>query len=132
MKKSLLLIMLLCGITLGVFAQKTQETPVGVSVLDEQPQFKGGMPALQVFVSKNIKLPQEARNNHVNGEVVVHFIIEKDGTISNVSVGKGIGYGCDEEAVRVVKKMPKWIAGKKNKEAVRVKYMLPISFQTGE
>lgn len=77
----------------------------------------------------NIKYPEEAMKNKVEGQVVTEFIIEANGSISNAVVKKGIGSGCDEEAIRVVNMMPAWIPGMQNGQAVRVKMTLPVVFQ---
>ena len=97
--------------------------------LDVKPSYPGGEMALMTYIAKNIKYPQSARDNGIQGRVFVGFIIEANGSISNVEVVKGIGGGCDEEAVRVVKSMSKWHPGKKQGRSVRVKYMVPISFR---
>ena len=72
------------------------------------PEYPGGDQAMMDFVAKNVQYPQEARDKEISGRVLVSFIVEKDGSIADVKVVKGIGGGCDEEAVRVVKAMPKW------------------------
>jgi len=76
----------------------------------------------------NITYPQQAKKDSIAGRVFINFIIEKDGSVSNVKVLRGIGSGCDEEAVRVVSSMPKWKPGIQNGEAVRVSYNIPIKF----
>jgi TonB family protein len=89
-------------------------------IVEEMPQYTGGEAAMMDFVAKNIVYPQEARDKEISGRVFVSFIVEKDGSVNEVNVKKGIGGGCDEEAVRVVKAMPKWKPGKMKGEAVRV------------
>ena len=98
-------------------------------IVEEMPQYTGGEAAMMDFVAKNIVYPQEARNKEISGRVFVSFIVEKDGSVNEVNVKKGIGGGCDEEAVRVVKAMPKWKPGKMKGEAVRVSYQMPIFFK---
>jgi len=93
------------------------------------PKFPGGMGKLMEYLASNIKYPQEAKENKIEGKVYLSFIVEPDGSISNVKVLKGIGYGCDKEAVRVLKQMPKWSPGKDKGEAVRVKFNIPIRFK---
>ena len=80
-------------------------------------------------VQENIKYPQEAKDKEIAGRVFLAFVVEKDGSVSNVEVKRGIGGGCDDEAVRVVKAMPKWKPGKQKGEPVRVSYMLPVNFK---
>ena len=98
-------------------------------VVEEMPQFPGGENALVDFVAKNIVYPKEAQEKGISGRVFVSFIVEKDGSISNVDVKRGIGSGCDEEAVRVISAMPKWKPGKMKGEPVRVSYMMPITYK---
>ena len=93
------------------------------------PQFPGGEQALFDYVSKNVVYPKEAQEKGISGRVFVSFIVEKDGSISDVEVKRGIGGGCDEEAVRVISAMPKWKPGKMKGEPVRVSYMMPINFR---
>ena len=93
------------------------------------PEFPGGDQAMMDFVAKNVQYPQEAKDKEISGRVLVSFVIEKDGSITDVKVVKGIGGGCDEEAVRVVKAMPKWKPGKDKGKPVRVSYMMPFTFK---
>ena len=93
------------------------------------PQFPGGDQAMMKFVAENVQYPQEARDKEISGRVMVGFIVEKDGSVNEVKVVKGIGGGCDEEAVRVVKAMPKWKPGKQKGKPVRVHYTLPLTFK---
>ena len=98
-------------------------------IVEEMPSFPGGEGKLMEYVSKNIKYPQIARETGIQGRVFVNFVVEPDGSVSNVTVLRGIGGGCDEEAMRVVKNMPKWKPGKQRGKAVRVQYMLPVNFR---
>ncbi len=98
-------------------------------VVDEMPKFPGGEQAMMDFVAKNVKYPQEARDKEISGRVYVSFVVEKDGSVSNVKVVRGIGGGCDEEAARVIKGMPKWKSGMQKGKPVRVNYMMPIFFK---
>ena len=93
------------------------------------PEFPGGEQAMMDYVSKNVVYPNEAQEKGISGRVLVSFVIEKDGSISEAKVVKGIGGGCDEEAVRVVKAMPKWKPGKDKGKPVRVSYMMPFTFK---
>ena len=93
------------------------------------PEFPGGEQAMMDFVAKNVTYPKEAMEKEISGRVLVGFIVEKDGSITETEVVKGIGGGCDEEAVRVVKAMPKWKPGKQKGKPVRVHFMLPITFK---
>lgn len=94
------------------------------------PEFPGGEAALMAYVKKNIVYPQVALDNDIQGKVTVDFVVGKDGTIRDVKVIKGIGFGCDQEAVRVVTRMPTWTPGRQNGRNVAVSYKLPIKFST--
>ena len=98
-------------------------------IVEEMPAYPGGDQKLMEYVAKNIKYPQIARETGIQGRVFVGFVVEPDGSVSNVKVLRGIGGGCDEEAMRVVKNMPKWKPGKQRGKAVRVSYMLPVNFK---
>ncbi|SOD93467.1 energy transducer TonB [Spirosoma fluviale] len=97
-------------------------------VVEQQPEYPGGMEALRNFLSKNLNYPRQAASAGVAGRVYVSFVVNTDGSLTDLQVVKGIGFGCDEEAVRVMRKMPNWRPGKQSGRAVRVKYNLPISF----
>ena len=98
-------------------------------IVEEMPAYPGGDQKLMEFIAKGIKYPQIARETGIQGRVFVGFVVEPDGSVSNVKVLRGIGGGCDEEAMRVVKSMPKWKPGKQRGKAVRVSYMLPVNFK---
>lgn len=104
------------------------EEPEIFQVVEDQPEFPGGDKALFNYLSKSIKYPPMAKDAGVQGIVYVTFVVEPDGNITNVSVLRGIGAGCDDEAVRVVKAMPKWKPGKQRGKSVRVQFNLPIRF----
>ncbi|HOJ37167.1 MAG TPA: energy transducer TonB [Ignavibacteriales bacterium] len=92
------------------------------------PSFPGGDDELVNFLSKNLKYPELAKRAGITGKVIVDFVIDIDGKISDIKVVKGIGYGCDEEAIRVIKLMPKWIPAKIDGKPIRFKLSLPILF----
>lgn len=96
--------------------------------VEQQPEFPGGMDALRAFLSNNLKYPRAATSAGVSGRVFISFVVNTDGSLTDLQVLKGIGFGCDEEAIRVMQKMPNWRPGKQSGRAVRVKYNLPISF----
>ena len=98
-------------------------------IVEEMPAFPGGEGKLMEYVSKNIKYPQIARETGIQGRVFVGFVVEPDGSISNVKLLRGIGGGCDEEAMRVIKSLPKWKPGKQRGKAVRVSYQIPVFFK---
>ena len=99
------------------------------TIVEEMPEFPGGMQKLADYLAKNIKYPQMARESGIQGRVFVNFVVEPDGHVSNVNVMRSLGGGCDEEAMRVVKAMPKWKPGKQRGKAVRVSYILPVNFK---
>jgi len=98
------------------------------TIVESMPEFPGGEEARTRFLLENIKYPQMARESGIQGVVYVTFVVEPDGSISNVRVIRGIGGGCDEEAIRVVKMMPKWIPGNQRGKPVRVQFNMPIKF----
>ncbi len=98
------------------------------TVVEEMPEFVGGNEELIAFLSKNIKYPKEAKDNDIEGKVIVSFVIDTDGSVTDAEVVRSVGSGCDEEAVRVVSSMPKWIPGKQRGKAVKVSFKLPINF----
>ena len=97
--------------------------------VEDMPEFPGGEQAMMDFVGKNVQYPKEAMEKEISGRVMEGFIVEKDGSVNEVKIVRGIGGGCDEEAVRVVKAMPKWKPGKEKGKPVRVSYMMPIFFK---
>ena len=97
-------------------------------VVDEEPSFPGGMEAMYKFLAENIKYPQEAKDNNISGRVFVSFIVEPDGSITNPRLLRDIGGGCGQEAIRVVKLMPRWKPGKNMGQTVRVQFNLPVNF----
>lgn len=96
--------------------------------VDVDPEFPGGMKALYKYLAESIHYPEQAKKEKIQGRVFIHFVIEKDGSIAEAEVKRGIGGGCDEEALRVVNAMPKWTPGKVRGENVRVQFNLPITF----
>ncbi len=105
-----------------------EETKV-FDVVEQMPSFKGGDAALMEWLSKNIKYPVVAEENGIQGRVVATFVVERDGSITDVKIVKSVDPSLDKEAVRVLKSMPKWIPGKQNGQAVRVKYTVPVTFR---
>lgn len=115
-------------ITKKIDLDEPDEGKVFVAV-EQQPQFPNGEKELYKFLAKNIHYPETAVRANVSGKVYVRFVVEKDGSIDNVEIIKGIGFGCNEEAERVVRLMPKWSPGKQNGKAVRVYYNMPVVYQ---
>ena len=105
-----------------------EETKV-FDVVEQMPQYKGGDQALMDYLNKSIKYPVIAEENGIQGRVVCTFVVERDGSITDVKVVRSVDPSLDKEAVRVLKAMPKWIPGKQNGSAVRVKFTLPVTFK---
>lgn len=107
---------------------KEEETKV-FDVVEQMPTFPGGDGALFEYLSKNIRYPAVAEENGVQGRVIVTFVVERNGSITDVKVVKSVDPSLDKEAMRVVKSMPNWIPGKQNGQAVRVKFTVPVTFR---
>lgn len=99
------------------------------TAVEQNPEFPGGAAEMYKYLNKNIRYPPAASRANIQGRVFLQFVVNTDGSITDVEVVKGVGFGCDEEAQRVVKGMPKWKPGRQSGRAVRVKYTLPVSFQ---
>ena len=107
---------------------KEEENKV-FDVVEQMPSFPGGMAALMAYLQKSIKYPPVAEENGIQGRVVCTFVVERDGSVTDVRVAKSVDPSLDKEAVRVVSAMPRWIPGKQNGQSVRVKYTLPVTFR---
>lgn len=112
---------------IDVLEVKTEEPPVPIA--EEMPLFPGGDAERQKFLNENTRYPQQALETDIQGTVYVQFVVDTKGNITDVKVMRGIGGGCDEEAVRVVKMMPQWHAGKQNGRPVRVLFTMPVIFR---
>jgi len=110
-------------------AQNNNDKTYSFVSLENPPKFPGGMVNFYKFLAQHIKYPEQAKKANIAGKVIVSFVIEKDGAVSNVKTQRGLGYGTDEEAERVLKLSPNWIAGTQNGQPVRVKYNIPIQFK---
>ena len=112
-----------------IVEEKVEEDRTVFEVVEQMPSFPGGDAALMSFLSKNIHYPAIAEENGIQGRVVATFVVERDGSITDVKVVKSIDPSLDKEAVRVLKSMPKWIPGRQNGSPVRVKYTVPVTFR---
>ena len=108
-----------------VVAQKNQQV---FDVVEQMPEYPGGMQALFEYLSQNLKYPEDAKEQKIEGRVIAIFVVETDGSISNVEVVKPVFPSLDAEAVRVLSGMPKWKPGMQSGKVVRVKYTVPINF----
>ncbi len=105
--------------------------PAPLTFADHMPEFPGGTAALMAFLRKHIRYPIQARENNIEGKVLLQFVVDAKGDITNIQLIRGIGGGCDQEALRVVHSMPKWKPGRLNGKEVSVYFTLPISFKLG-
>ena len=101
-------------------------------VVENEPEFPGGSDSLYAYIARNIKYPETAKKEKIEGRVFVTFVIEKDGQVSSAKILRDIGGGCGEEAIRVVKSMPKWKPGTQRGNPVRFQFNLPVSFMLGK
>lgn len=106
-----------------------EETPDVHLIVEEQPSFPGGVTAFYRYIGKHLKYPPAAIRQEVEGRVFVQFVVNQDGSLTDLKVVKGIGAGCDAEAIRVLKTVPNWNPGKQRGVPVRVQMMIPITFQ---
>ena len=131
MKKILFILMLFFTMFTTVSAQSVQEKPQEkvYEVIEDMPNFPGGQGELMKYLRNNIKYPAEAQKKKIEGRVIVTFVVDKKGRVVNPMVERSVHPLLDAEALRVIKRMPKWKAGKVNGEPVNVKYRLPITFK---
>ncbi|MCS6795489.1 MAG: energy transducer TonB [Raineya sp.] len=120
------LIFFVWGFILGhsVFAQ-----PEPLKSAEIMPEPVGGLKAFYDYIKSNLKYPEEAKAKNIQGRVHVTFVVEPDGSLTNIQVTKSLGGGCDEEAIRLIKNAPKWQPGKQNGVPVRVEVTRPITFE---
>ena len=97
-------------------------------VVENPPKYPGGEPARQEFFAENMKYPKKAKEQGIQGKVYITFVVEPNGSVTNIQVLRGIGGGCDEEAIRVIRLMPNWEPGTQRGQAVRVQVNMPIKF----
>ncbi len=112
-----------------LFEKPDEKTDVIVDYTDEMPSFKGGVSEFYKFVSKNLKYPAQARRIGIEGKVFVQFVVDKNGSLSDIKVVRGIGAGCDEEVLRIVNMCPAWNPGFQGGSPVRVRMILPVTFK---
>lgn len=112
-------------VELGPDYSNTEEV---FTIVEKMPEFPGRDTALNEFFVKNLQYPVFAKEQGIQGKVWISFVVDKDGTIGSIEVRRAIGGGCDEEAVRVIKLMPKWIPGSQGGKPLKVKFTLPVRF----
>ena len=112
----------------AIVPQTPQDTTI-FSQVEQMPEFLGGQHAIMEYLAKNVKYPEEAQSKGIQGRVIVNFIVNQDGSISDVEILRGIDPALDKEAIRVIKNMPNWKPGMQRGKAVRVKCNLPVIFR---
>ena len=131
--KKVIAVLSLAFVLLGLNNLSIAQTQVSdeevFQVVDEGAMFPQGKEAMTEFLAKNLKYPEKAIKDSIAGRVFVSFIVEKDGSLSNIKVLRDIGGGCGEEAIRVMKLMPKWTPAKVGNKLVRQQYYMPIEFR---
>jgi protein TonB len=123
-----------------VFTEPVEEVAKGdgvdenavFTVVEQMPEFMGGMEAMMKYIGKNLRYPAAARRMGVEGKVFVSFVVDTDGKIAEVQVVRGISTDCDQEGMRVIKSMPPWKPGKQRGRPVRVRFTLPINFKLAQ
>lgn len=129
--KKLLFILMLCFTALATAGAQQTEKPCDkvYDIVEVMPQFPGGQGELMKFLRNNVKYPAEAQKKKIEGRVIVTFVVNQKGRITNPTVERSAHPLLDAEALRVIKRMPKWKPGRMNGEPVNVKYRLPITFK---
>ena len=123
-------LLMISAFTLNVNAQekKSDNSDVVYTVVENEAEFPGGVAAMNRFLAENIKYPTLAKQKNIEGKVIISFIVEKNGSLSDIRTIKDIGEGCGDEGIRIVRLMPKWKPAKQKGPPVRQQFLLPISF----
>lgn len=116
------------SVSYAAMAQTQDKSILVYDSTDRMPEYPGGSDAMNHFLDKKLFYPERAIDAGFSGKVIVRFIVNEDGSLSDITVPKPLGYGLDEEAVRVIELMPKWVPGQKEGKAVKVYYTVPITF----
>ena len=130
--KLMIPVMLLMVVSFSVNGQNNEKkNNVYFEEVDEMPEYPGGKEGLFKFISENVQYPEKAKKEAITGKVFVSFVIDKDGSVTDVKIARSVNPELDDEAVRVVKKLKKWTPGKKDGEVVKVGFTMPIKFALG-
>lgn len=123
-------LLMISAFTLNVNAQekKSDNSDVVYTVVENEAEFPGGVAAMNRFLAENIKYPTLGKQKNIEGKVIISFIVEKNGSLSDIRTIKDIGEGCGDEGIRIVRLMPKWKPAKQKGQPVRQQFLLPISF----
>ena len=132
MKKLIVMLVLAVLCSTSAMAQIVVVDEEIFLVVENAPEFPGGEDSLYAYIARNIKYPEAAKKEKIEGRVFVTFVVEKDGQVSSAKILRDIGGGCGEEAIRVVKSMPKWKPGTQRGNPVRFQFNLPVSFMLGK
>ncbi len=132
MKKVILILSIFFSFTFGTNAQNADEKKETHTYVEVMPEYPGGEAAMLRFISQNVKYPIKAIENDIQGKVLIGFVVDENGELTEFRIVNGIGYGCDEEAIRVLKLMPTWNPGMQNGKNVRVSFLIPIKFALQE
>lgn len=127
MKRIFFLIITIFCISNGMAQEITNDSEKIYNSVETKPEFNGGLKEFYAYIGKNYRVPSV---NNLSGKVIVNFVVEKNGSLTEIKVLRDIGYGTAEEAIRVLKKSPKWTPGYQNGKPVRVFYSLPITIST--
>lgn len=126
--KKLFLIMLFAFVSVNAYSQSDDADNDVYNMVDQSAKFQDGYNSIIKFVQENIKFPAEAKENNVHGKLMLSVVVEKDGSLSDITVKKGLGYGLDEEIVRIIKMMPKWQPAQHKGKTVRQSQTIVIPF----
>ena len=126
--KKLFLIMLLAFVSVNAYSQSDDADNDVYNMVDQSAKFQDGYNSIIKFVQENIKFPAEAKENNVHGKLMLSVVVEKDGSLSDIKIKKGLGYGLDEEIVRIIKMMPKWQPAQHKGKTVRQSQTIVIPF----
>ena len=126
--KKLFLIMLLAFVSVNAYSQSDDADNDVYNMVDQSAKFQDGYNSIIKFVQENIKFPAEAKENNVHGKLMLSVVVEKDGSLSDIKIKKGLGYGLDEEIVRIIKMMPKWQPAQHKGKTVRQLQTIVIPF----
>ena len=126
--KKLFLIMLLAFVSVNAYSQSDDADNYVYNMVDQSAKFQDGYNSIIKFVQENIKFPAEAKENNVHGKLMLSVVVEKDGSLSDIKIKKGLGYGLDEEIVRIIKMMPKWQPAQHKGKTVRQSQTIVIPF----
>ena len=126
--KKLFLIMLLAFVSVNAYSQSDDADNYVYNMVDQSAKFQDGYNSIIKFVQENIKFPAEAKENNVHGKLMLSVVVEKDGSLSDIKIKKGLGYGLDEEIVRIIKMMPKWQPAQHKGKTVRQSQTILIPF----